>query len=412
TRSMLAQAACVGNGFDLETLAELAGEPPRETLDSLWQGIEKDLVRPLDERYLRLLTPECEPGTAAGSRFEFANAQARKAAYALLSRRSRSELRLRIGRLLLRKTPQAGFEDRLFEIVDHLNEGFKQIEEPAERRRLVELNLTAGRKAKRAGAYGAAVRYLNMGIGLLPAAKWKRPAALTRALYLEAVETEYLDANFDRAEMLAREVLERSPDLRTRIRLDELRVLFYTASNRPDAAIEAGREALELLGVFLPEVPAGRETRAEELEKVLAGIGEPIEALAGLPHLRDERAMTAMRLLADLAAPAHERRRALLPSLIARMVAISAEHGNSPMAALAYGWYGALLCGKPGDIARGRRFGLLSLEVVGTYAAPEAEAKVGFLFNTFVRPWVEHARESIRPLMASYQAGLQTGELQ
>ena len=56
----------------------------------------------------------------------------------------------------------------------------------AEKRRLSELNLMAGKKALAAHAYDAALNYLQLGIGLLAGNSWQTDYDLTLALYQTA----------------------------------------------------------------------------------------------------------------------------------------------------------------------------------------------------------------------------------
>ena len=58
------------------------------------------------------------------------------------------------------------------------------------------MNLQAGKKAKIATAYADALRYSMVGIELLSADSWLGQYDLTLALYLEAMEAEYLNTNF------------------------------------------------------------------------------------------------------------------------------------------------------------------------------------------------------------------------
>jgi signal transduction histidine kinase/DNA-binding response OmpR family regulator len=147
-------------------------------------------------------------------------------------------------------------EKHIFDITDHFNEGFRYIQDKQEKLKLAELNLIAGRKAKNAAAYQSAIRYLSMGIGLLPPDKWEGYYDLTRDLYTEAVEAEYLSANFERAKLLSEEIFQQARDIQDKISVYKLLTLVYTAQNQNVEATEVALAALETLGVFAPaELP-------------------------------------------------------------------------------------------------------------------------------------------------------------
>jgi PAS domain S-box-containing protein len=330
----------------------------------------------------------------------------RQASYKLLPQKQRRLNHLRTGRLLLAQVEENILEEHVFDIADQFNEGFEYLQDEEERDRLINLNLIAGRKARRAAAYLAAIRYLSMGIGLLPSDCWESRAELSLELFMEAVEAEYLSANFERAEMLSEEILQHTGDLFTRQRVYELRILFLTAQGQNQAAVESGLTALVELGITLSEeLPS-----AEQQE--LATLTGRIKFLEHLPAMSDPRHLASLRILMHLAAPALQTNPRLLESLIGKMVLLSMTHGNSPMAAFAYGWYGAILCGSAEGIEAGYRFGRLSLAVLNQFPTPELESRVVLLFNAYVRHWKEPIRESIFRLQEVLQGGLETGDLE
>src|SRR5205814_278738 len=116
------------------------------------------------------------------------------AAYELLSPHERNRIHLRIARVLLqdetrddqRWVPSEGphtaprraalgqaqlrsrVDERLFDIVGHLDQSWELIDDPAERRRGLLLNLQAGRRAKLNAGYDVALRCLRHAMGNLP----------------------------------------------------------------------------------------------------------------------------------------------------------------------------------------------------------------------------------------------------
>ncbi len=399
-QGLLSIAACIGSRFELGILAGVTESPAWDVAHQVLAAVEAGLVQSLAASGVPGAAAEglgAEPAT----HFEFSRDRVRQAAYALLPRKQRRLIHLKLGRLLLEQTPESALEGRIFEIADQFNEGFQHIKEEWERRQLVELNLMAGRKAKRAAAYQAAIRYLSMGIGMLLADRWERGAELTLNLFMEAIEAEYLSTNFERAALLSTEVLEHCQDLFTRVRVYELRILFLTAQNQNGAAILAGLKALDELDMALP-------TQTEQIEEAAVRRSED---LARLPEMIAPRHLAIMRILMHLTTPAHRTDPVLLKATIAGMLQLSMRHGNSPMAAFAYGWHGVLLC-SGADIETGYRFGQLSLEVLRRFFAPDLEVKVAFLFNTFVRHWKEHARDCIEPLQNICRRSVEAGDLE
>jgi histidine kinase len=90
-----------------------------------------------------------------------------QAAYSLIPDGEKQATHLKIGQLLLKNTPASEIEENVFDIVNQLNVGVGFVAEKSEKYQLAKLNLIAGKKAKASNAYEPAVRYLNVGLGLI-----------------------------------------------------------------------------------------------------------------------------------------------------------------------------------------------------------------------------------------------------
>src|SRR5439155_1171654 len=98
--------------------------------------------------------------------YRFLHDRVQEAPYSFIPQQLRAETHLRIGRLLVERTPSNEREERIFEIVNQFNRA-AHLSTNDERRRVAELNLIAARRAKFSIAYASALSYLEMGRGLL-----------------------------------------------------------------------------------------------------------------------------------------------------------------------------------------------------------------------------------------------------
>jgi hypothetical protein len=131
-RRVLQLAACIGDQFDFETLTIIHEARPRATLDHLWPAVVEGLVLPLDDNYVLIASAQEElPGVQ--SRFRFLHDRVQQAAYGLIPESDRQVIHLNIGRRLLATTLEAELDERLFDIVNHLNHGLGLMTDPAER---------------------------------------------------------------------------------------------------------------------------------------------------------------------------------------------------------------------------------------------------------------------------------------
>lgn len=411
TRDLLSLAACIGNRFDIETLAVIAGMSEQDVYSDLWPAIDEGMIVPLGES-LKCQVSDITKQDSLADRYEFLHDRVRKASDNFTQKKQRNTTHLGIGRLMMQSMNGSDMEDKIFDITDHFNEGFRYITDEQEKLTLIELNLTSGRKAKREAASHAAIWYLSMGIGMLPADKWEHCRNLALSLYMEALEAEYLSGNFERAELLTEEVLRHEGELLVRVKVLELRVLFHTAQNQNQDAIRAGMEALSLLDISIPADPGAMREYSDRMRESLSVEISAVDDLANLPVMQDDLLLAAMRIMMNMAAPAHKAYPEMLTAIILKMVSISVGHGNSPMSAFAYGWYAFFLCGKYSDIERGYKFGQLSVRMSRQFSSGEPDARVIFIFNAFVRHWKEYVRETLRPLLEVYQRGIDSRDLE
>ena len=400
TQDVLKLAACIGSQFDLETLAVVCEKSQIDTAAYLWKALQEGLILPQSEVY-KFFADDGESGQLAVAdsqlpSYKFLHDRVQQAAYSLIPDDAKQSTHLKIGRLLLHKGGEAPREDRIFDIVNHLNIGLQLIVDRTERHQLASLNLIAGRKAKTSTAYAAAVDYLTIGRNLLPDDSWTNLYDLTIDLYVEAVEAEYLNTNFDLSHQLAQIVLSRSHNLLDRFRVYEAQIQSYIAQNQMKSAVDTGLQVLEMLGVALEtELPAVVE----------------ISALANLPEIHDAYKIAALRILCAIASAAYLASPELYPAVVFTMAHICSKYGNSAPASYAYACC-SLICEVIGEIELGYQYGQLSLQVLTKFPAKEFESKVLMVYNACVRHWKEPSRSTIPSLLSAVQSGLETGDIE
>ena len=206
TQETLGQLACLGNNAETATLSMVL-ESPEEALDAvLWEAVRAGLVL-----------------QTMGGAYAFVHDRVQEAAYALVPEGLRARLHLRIGRLLIAKMTPVEIEEKIFEIVNQLNSGRALISDLDEKDLVAGLNLRAGTKAKASAAYGSAGVYLSTGMDLAGNDGWERRYELAFGLWLERAEVEYLNGNFDKAEGLIVELLDRARSKRDKVAAHRLR---------------------------------------------------------------------------------------------------------------------------------------------------------------------------------------------
>ena len=112
----------------------------------------------------------------------------------------RAQVHLEVGRRLLSGASTDHIGERIFDIVNQFDRGAQLITSRAERERVAELNLFAGKRAKTSTAYGSASAYFAAGMAMLDAMYWDSRHELMFALWLERAICASLDGQFDTAE--------------------------------------------------------------------------------------------------------------------------------------------------------------------------------------------------------------------
>jgi len=397
TQNILKIAACIGNQFDLATLAVVCEQSQEEVATDLWHSLQEGLVIPETQTYKFFQGDNCEVETANNITvgYRFLHDRVQQAAYFLIDAALKPETHLKIGRLLLNNLSASAIEDAIFNLTNQLNKGQSLINDRHEKDELARLNLIAARKAKASTAYLASIDYLNSGIKLLEDG-WYRQYNLTLSIYLEAIESEYISTNFECSKALADLALEQVKSLLDRLKVHELQIQYYIAKNQRKKAVELGLDALKLLNI--------------ELDGVSPEVTD-IEALADLPEMIDPYKITTLQILITIVSAAVVVAPELLIPIAFKLVNICIHSGNSRLSAYAYGFHAWMLCSSVGEIDAGYRFGKLAIQLLEKFNAKEIKCKVYQQFNVFVRHRKEPL-EAMKELVKAVQSGIEVGDIE
>jgi PAS domain S-box-containing protein len=415
TQEVLKLAACIGNQFDLATLAIVHEKSQSETAADLWKALQEGLVIPISEVYKFFQDSESVEVAQASDLsvpYKFLHDRVQQAAYFLIPENKKQSTHLEIGRLLLRNTLEAEREEKIFDIVNQLNIGVELITAQIERDELAELNLIAGRKAKYSTAYGAAKKYLTVGLELLDIECWQNHYNLTLGLYEEATEAMYLNGEFEQMEQLAETVLQNANALLDKIKVYQVKIQALKAQNQLKQSLNFGLDILALLGIDLPKDPEPTEIPLTFEQTQLALQGKRIQDLIDLPDMTDPQKLAATQILLKLCPSAYMVTPVLLPLITFKQIQLALEYGNASTHTHAYANYGLILCGVMRELESGAEFGELALNLLEKLDAKPFKAMTLFVESCFIKHWKKHVKETLKPFLDSYFSGLETGDLE
>lgn len=416
TQDVLQLAACIGNQFDLATLAIVQEKSPAETAADLWKALQEGLILPKSQTYKFFQEQTSgdvgETDHLASVSYRFLHDRVQQAAYFSIDPDNKQATHLQIGRLLLANIAPSAREEHIFDIVNQLNMGVDLLAEQTERDELSQLNLIAGRKAKASTAYAGAVRYLTLGMELLATDSWQTQYDLTFALHKERADAEYLTGNFQKSAALIDMILKEGKSNLERAEIYNLTIVHNTLMAKYADAIAVGRKALALVGIDLPpsdSIPA----LDLELAQAQANLGDrPIASLLEQEETTDPEKIVAQKLLGNLAAPTFFSNQDLFGIVTVKSVNLSLKSGHVPESALSYANYGLILVSRFGDYRSGYEFGQLALKLSDRFNEPSVKCKVSLVFGDELNSWMRHLKWADRIFKDGYKAGLESGEFQ
>ena len=422
TRRLLQLAACIGNQFDLSTLALVYEKSAGETARDLNESLREGLVLPTSDSYKYF--SESAQSTAkdtdgAGDHeavtamaFRFVHDRVQAAAYGLLDESAKHKTHLNIGRFLLASTPPEHLDDVLTDVVSHLNSGRGLIDDPVEKIRLAGLNHEAGRRAKASAAFASALEFFRTGRELLPANAWDTQYDLCLGLRMDQAEMEYVNTNFPEAEALYGEILTRISDPAHIADVCVTRIDLYSSQLLMEKCIEIGQEALERLNLSLPKKAGKGHVMIELLQTIALMRGRTAEAIEALPDMTDARQLAIAKILvAGMLTPAYLLGSDLMPIILLRCCRQHIKHGNSIFAPSGYLGFAGIISTSLKEIERGEELSQMALRLVERYNNKDIACRLYYQYGNFQRDWSHHVNGREVFTMKSFEAALEIGKL-
>ncbi|HUN93956.1 MAG TPA: response regulator [Burkholderiaceae bacterium] len=344
-RDVLRQAACLGASGSETMLATATDRPIADVAAAMAQAADAGLVERRDGGY------------------RFAHDRVQEAAYALIPNRRRADAHLRVGRLLLASLAPADLDERIYDVVRHLNHGAERITDEAERWQVARLNAAAGRKAKAALAFAAAHGHLARAAAAWPATGWEACRDETFALQFDLAECALLVGHFAEADARLDALLARARDRAEQARLYGVRIRRHLVPGEFGAAAHAALRALELFDIRFPDGDAVTLLAGARAEVERELRGRSVAELLQAPPLTDSVAQTVLGLIVDAFTAIYIAQPAIFPRLVLEATRLALRHGNGGDSAVVYTYYARVLLASFGEIEPAYEFSQLALRL-------------------------------------------------
>ncbi len=413
TQNVLKLAACIGNQFDLTTLAIISQQSDTKTAADLWKALQDGLIIAQSDMYKFYVTQEQETVSSNSGQtvvYKFLHDRVQQAAYSLIPENEKQETHLKIGRLLLKEYLAEEREEKIFEIINQLNLGVELVKDVAEKSLLAELYLYAGQKALVSAAFRSAYEYFTEGINLLSLNSWKQQYQLTLDLYIGAAESACLNTDFSLIKGIVDMALPHINKITDRVKIYEPLLRYYHTQSYFKETVNLAIDILAQLGEHFPENP-NTESFARAFAKTNQGIEQVgFENLTKLPPMQNPEKIAAMRILRHICFPAYFGVPEMLGLIICRLVDITIKYGDSPLTPFAFALFSVLLNGGLNDIQNGSKFGELAITKHRERNDFNYKAAIHNLYFGLSRHFYKPVRESIDPLIEGYQSFSENGD--
>ncbi|MDI9640647.1 trifunctional serine/threonine-protein kinase/ATP-binding protein/sensor histidine kinase [Geitlerinema splendidum] len=414
TQQVLKLAACIGNRFDLETLAVVCEATPESVAADLWRSLQDGLVIPENSTYkfFQGKGHDVEAVDNITVSYLFLHDRVQQAAYSLIPETLRQATHYQIGKLLLANVSPEEQGSKIFAIVNHLNEGFVLHQSQEERSELLQLNSIAGRRAKESTAYGVAVNYFTVAKSLLPDNSWQQCYQKTLDVYFNLAEVKYLSGDFQSSLVIIETISSFARQQVERAEAFNLAILMFTLQGQYLQALEYGQKALSCLNFDLSEIdlPEKLESYQREIELKLGN--RPIEQLVDEPEATDPEKRLIIKILNNLIVPVYVLQKGELYFVVAlSMVSVSLNFGVVAESGNGFSAYGMYLGFYQRNYQSGYEFGVLAESLAKRFKQAENLCKACYMLGNNLLSWVRPLRCSVPIFDRGLVAGLQSGEM-
>jgi PAS domain S-box-containing protein len=391
TQEALRTLACLGNAGSTSTLALVHGTSDEQLDSDLWEALRLELIVRSDDLY------------------RFVHDRVQEAAYSLLPQEQRAPSHHLIGRLLAAQIVPERREEDVFEIVGHFNRATTLLTDTEERYEVAMLNLVAGKRAKKAGAFASALRYLVEGAALVEDDGGRR-RDLAFELGLQRAECEFLTGDVTSAEQHLRILSLNAANVIERCAVACLEADVYFAIQQAERGLSACFECLQQAGLDIPLRASAAEAAMayDKLFSKLGGIG--IDEVAALPSMADAEARSILEVLRAVHSCAAAVSEPGAVVTVCAAIDLILERGIHDTAPHAFAQLGYLAAWRFNDFESAFRFGQLGYELIERRGLFRFEGLVCLNVSTLVMPWARHVTRCRSVIRRIFEVAHNTGD--
>jgi predicted ATPase/class 3 adenylate cyclase len=395
TIAVLKLASCIGNKFNLEILSKVTGDLKTDLYQELKPAINAGML--LEGRFKSLY---------------FVHDRVQQAIYSLNDESEKINVHLKIGRLLIEKTPETEIHENIYDIVNHFNFAKERITDSIEIKKVTELNVIAGLRSQNATAYSLALQYFENAISLINSKEWGSDHDFYFNVFFKGAEAAYQSNNQERFGQLIK-VLDKNVSQKVdKFRLAILKIKNANIKNDQQLVIDIGLEALKLIDYNPKKNPSKFDFLIGYFFTSFMLRKFSLDDIAGLPKNTDQSIILAMEILTYLAFASFFLAPMSVPLYIFKMFRLTLKNGlspHSPFVIVVFGYISIVFMNK---IEKGLSLAQLGYKLSELLKDEENATKVRSNFHIFISFWLMPMSKTLPDLEESFKRGLQTGEFE
>lgn len=407
--NVLQFASCIGNRFTKSTL-QIITQTSNTELTKLLNLAEQ-------ERYVMRIQENVEKEQDF-VKYSFLHDTVQQAFYDSISTENKKWFHSKIGHLLLSGLSAQEQDDRLYEIVNHLNAGIHNKISQEEKITLLSFNERAMHKAISELAYETSMQYRNIVDSFINDSQfsnymWENNYSLMIKVQQVKSSVEFLNSYFEEAENTILEGVANAQTNLDKAELYYILIIQNTLNSDYYKAIDIARTALSYFEINLPDTDF-EKYRDEELNKVYNFFAQKgVEGLVQLPIMTNPEKKSIVKLLITMGPPCYRSHPKLWSVIVPKVVNICMEYGNVPQIGYSYTALGGLIGWVRSDFEKTKKLGEAATYIMNNTFDNLSDRSVFYLMNgSSVRHWSQHFVVASKDYERAYEIGIKSGNLQ
>lgn len=390
-KTILRTGACVGNTFDLFTVANISGMRLFTITNEISSVINMGYLSTRDENldfYLRASQSisDAELSKLGNVRFQFSHNRIQQACISLVNEEEIAAINYKAGQFKLKRYTAAEIDAEIFTIANHLNKGRKFIQEDTDLDSYVDINFSAGKKAMNATAYESAIEYFNEGRRYL---NFDHHYRQLYNFFLQEAECKYHTGQYDEAEHDLDELYNRSKTNLDKLEILFLKVYICTSKDDKEKAVNTGRTGFSLYGLNMPKYSIiVKVVVFKDIIKALWTLrGKKIDHLQERGVMKNTEQIRFLEFIFAVSPSIYQYDQNLFAWDVMKILSYSLKNGNNGVASFGYLGYGMIIAQLFGNYKKGKKLADIGLAINKQLGYINLKWKVEMVYHNFVQHW-------------------------